>query len=285
MFIDAHAHSMHAECDEEGRPQPPLMMEWRPEYGDPQDLIKEHNENGIERVLVLDPPEVLFELKEVFKDFVVPVPLVNPDKTTPQDIHDLLARGSVGIKFIAPMHSYGDNRYLPLYEAVYEEDAIAIFHTGFLGHGLFEPGGLLGMDDCVDITNMRPSALDRISRALPDLKIIMAHFGMPWWEEAWKMITSCKNIYGDLSGGTAIHKAMDMWVTMFRPNGRLHNASVEKLVFGSDCSYFKPNWTYYRDYIDFHERLFDALDLSEELRTKIARDNILSLIGANASDT
>ena len=49
---------------------------------------------------------------------------------------------------------------------------------------------------------MKRIYLDHIARLFPRLNIIGAHFGNPWWEEAWTMLKSNDNIYADLSGGT-----------------------------------------------------------------------------------
>jgi len=278
MFIDAHTHGMHAERDAQGRLRPPLVTCWRSEYGSPQELVRQHNERGLEKVVVLDPAEVAFELKDMFGDFVVPAPMVNMERTTAEDIDRLLSRGAPAIKFIAPMHSYGDNRYFPLYEVIRDRRALAIFHTGYLSGGLHEPGGVLSTDDHVDITHMRPAALDRIARAFGDLKILMAHFGNPWWEEAWTVLKSNRNIYAELSGGTAMYKSMDMWRTLFRPNGNLHVASVKKLCFGTDVTPFLPDRFDYLAAFEFHERFCDALGVPEEIRARIARENIVELL-------
>ena len=280
MRIDAHSHGIHAERDEQGRFLPPLMTSWRPHHGSPCELIKQHNERGLEKVVVLDPVEIAFELKEIFGDFVVPVPMIDMDETTPEETDRLLFRGARGIKFIAPMHSYGDNRYFPLYEVIRNHRALAVFHTGYLANDLFGPGGLLGREDYVDITHMRPAALDRIARAFPDLKVLMAHFGNPWWEECWTVLKSHKNVYADFSGGTACTKSMAMWKEMFAPNGQLHVASVSKLCFASDATHFLPDSFDYLKIVDFYQRFYDALGVPAELRQRIDRENTLALIGS-----
>jgi len=40
--------------------------------GDPAAHVKEHNKRGTEKVILLDPPEIAFELKRLFGDFVLP---------------------------------------------------------------------------------------------------------------------------------------------------------------------------------------------------------------------
>ena len=278
MRLDAHTHGMHAERDENGNLKPPLMPIWKP--GDPEDGIRRSRELGIEKVVLLDPPEVAFDLAKNLSDFCIPAPQVRMDEASPDDIEALFSRGARGIKFIAPLRSYGDNRYFPLYEVVRDHGCAAVFHTGFLAQRFFDPGYLLGREDYIDITHMRPAALDRIARAFPDLKMLMSHFGNPWWEEAWTVLKSNQNIYADLCGGTARTKSMAMWRDLFAPNGQLHTASVEKLCFATDGSPFPSEDTGFAQIIAFHDRLYDELKLPDELRQRIDRENAVTLFGA-----
>lgn len=280
MRIDAHSHAMHAQRDAQGRWCAPVTAAWRPREWDAAELVRQHREHGVERVLLLDPPESAFPMAEWFPDFVVPIPMVNPDTLTPAEVDGFISRGAAGIKFIAPMHSYGDNRYFPLYEVIRDRRALAVFHTGYLADALFRPGGALGRADYVDITHMRPAAIDRLARAFPDLKILMAHFGNPWWEEAWKMIASHPNLYADFSGGTAYRRSLGMWCEIFAPNGRLDTAAIGKLCFGSDTTHFVPGEYPYLPYIEFYERFYEALRVPAELRQKVDRENVLALLGS-----
>jgi len=279
MRINAHTHGMHAERDENGKLIAPLVPVWRPEMGDPMALVRRFREHeGIERSVILDPPDIAFELQRIFGDFVVPCPQVKMDESSPEDVEDLFRRGARGIKFIAPMRSYGDNRYFPLYDVVSQRRGLAVFHTGYLLKNMFEPGCILAREDYVDITLMRPAAIDRVARAFGGLKIMMAHFGNPWWEEAWTVLKSNKNIYADLSGGTAREKSMAMWQELFAPNGNLHVASVSKLCFGTDGSLIQPESEGCLKIVEFYDRLYKALALPDELKQRIDRGNIEMLL-------
>ncbi len=278
MRIDAHVHGMHAEL-KDGKRVPPLVSPWNNTDITPEEHIKQHNANGIEKVLLLDPPGITFELKDIFGDFVIPCPQVEIDKTSPAEIASILARGACGIKFIAPMRPYGDDSYLPIYETIRNHGALAVFHTGYLAHCFFDPGGVLPRPNWINISDMRPAELDRINRAFPDLKILMAHFGNPWWEEAWTMLKSNKNIYADLSGGSAYKKSMNMWREMFAPNGILDSDVVSKLCYGTDSWFFHPGIFEYHGQLEFYDRLYDELMLPDEIRLKIDRENILMLTG------
>jgi len=286
MKIDAHAHGIHAELNDKGIRVPPLVPGWKKTDGDPMAHVKEHNKRGIEKVLLLDPPEITFELKRLFGDFVMPCPMVDMDNCTPADIAAFLDRGACGIKFIAPMHPYSDDRYLPLYEVVRDCRALAVFHTGYLSHGnFFGPGCMLPRPNWINMFDMRPGELDRINRALPDLKILMAHFGNPWWDEAWTMLMSNKNIYADLSGGTNYKKSMNMWKEMFAPNGKLDEKIVSKLCYGCDGSMFHAGVFDYQSHLSFYENLYAALKLPDEIRRKIDGENILMLVDRKQGTT
>jgi hypothetical protein len=129
------------------------------------------------------------------------------------------------------------------------------------------------------MAHMRAAQIEAIARRFPDLTILMAHFSNPWWEEAWKVSLSTPNVYADLSGGTAILRATRMWADMFAPDGKLLEASVRKLCFASDVHYFRPDDFAFERYIDFYERIFDAIDLPAPLQDLVNRGNARKLFG------
>jgi len=277
MRIDAHIHTLHADRGVDGKLCPPLRPRWVAGAQSPEAYVKECRTRGIDQVLLLDPPDVTFAVKKIFGDFILAAPQVDLDKVLPRDIDELFKRGACGIKFISPTRPYGDDAYLPIYDAVRAHQGLAVFHTGYLVLGMFEPGGLLARKSIVDINHMRPSTLDRICRAFPDLNILMAHFGNPWWEEAWKMIASHKNMYADFSGGTAYRRAMSMWSEIFKPDGRLDTAAIGKLCFASDASYCFQGVYGSEEHVAFYERFFDVLKVPAELQEQVNRGNMQRL--------
>lgn len=261
MRIDSHAHG------------------W---WGGPTDTLPSHVEEcrkrGIDRIVLILWEDPLFRVYAECPEFIIPVAQVDIDTVTPDEISRLVERGARGIKFIGPMHSYGADCYFPLYERLCEHGVPAVFHTGYLMVGLFEKGGLFyEKPSLIDITHMRPATIDRIVRGFPDLKILMAHFGNPWWEECWKMISTHRNVYADFSGGTAYKRSMLLWREMFAPDGRLDAASAGKLCFGTDAEYGTPGHYPFLDYIAFYDRLFDRIGAPEELRQRVNAGNVLGL--------
>ncbi|MEI6423313.1 MAG: hypothetical protein WCP55_13915, partial [Lentisphaerota bacterium] len=144
MIIDAHTHGWHVDLGANGKPIPPMMPTWSEKNGPAADYVKKRRDEGLESVVILDPPEITFKLHEMLGDFIIPVPQVDLDLATPDDINGLFQSGARGIKFIVPMKSYGHDDYLPLYEAVLKNRGLAVFHTGYVVLGIFEPGGVKG---------------------------------------------------------------------------------------------------------------------------------------------
>lgn len=278
-------------ADKSGNPMPPaprrIDSHAHGRWSGPPDVLRayiaECRKRGVERIVLIQSEDTLFDTYARCPEFVIPVAQVNIDTIKADEISRLVERGAKGIKFIGPMHSYGADVYFPFYERLCRLGVPAVFHTGYLMVGLFEKGGrFYEKPSLIDITDMRPAAIDRIVRGFPDLKILMAHFGNPWWEETWKMISTHRNVYADFSGGTAYRRSMLMWSEMFAPDGKLDVASAGKLCFGSDAGYFGPDRYPFLDYVAFYERFFERVAMPADLREKINRGNMLELFGLKA---
>ena len=106
----------------------------------------------------------------------------------------------------------------------------------------------------------------------------MAHYGNPWWEEAWKITWSTPHVYADLGGGTAFKRSLLMWREIFAPNGVLDEESLGKVMFASDVGYFRGE-PEVQPYFDFYDELFEAVRAPESLREKVNRGNAMALFG------
>lgn len=254
MRIDSHAH---------GQPS-----QWKK---DPQLYIEQCRKDGIDGLLLIAKLEDCLDGVKRFGDFVIPVLIVNIDRVGVREIEDGIRAGCKGIKFIQPRAPYSDERYWPLYETLEKLGVPAVFHTGYLM--MFEEREL----HPTHIEHMRAAEICTISRRFPDLKILMAHFSNPWWEEAWKISTSRPNVYVDLSGGTAYRRAIRMWAEMYAPDGNLLKDSIGKLCFGTDVSYFHEKPHKFAPYIAFYEKLFDAIGLDAAMREQVNSGNIRKL--------
>jgi predicted TIM-barrel fold metal-dependent hydrolase len=260
MRIDAHTHG-----DFSALTMPPA------EY------VAHCRKRGIERIVFIVDPEPCLKAYEAAPDFVIPVPWVDIDKVTIKEINDCFDWGAKGIKLIDPQFSYGDTRYDPIYRTIEERGKVCMFHTGYVTSGLADYG-IPRKPRPTDISLMRPAAVDSMARRHPELKILMAHFGNPWWEEAWKITCSNPLVHAELSGGTAYRRSLRMWQDIFAPNGDLDTETLNKVLFASDVSYFtRTENEGFEPYCAFYDSLYDTIGAPPELRERINRGTAISL--------
>ena len=168
--------------------------------------------------------------------------------------------GVKGFKFHPTMQGFypNDRMAYPLYEAINDGGAIALFHTGQTGVGSGMPGGM-GMR----LKYSNPMYMDDVAADFPDLKIILAHPSFPWQEEALSVATHKPNVYIDLSG----------WSPKYFPPilvRYINSILQDKMLFGSDWPVITPD----RWLSDFAK-----LEIREEIRPKVLKANARRLLG------
>ncbi len=168
--------------------------------------------------------------------------------------------GVRGFKFHPIMQGFfpNDRMAYPLYEAIAEEGAIALFHTGQTGVGAGMRGGM-GMR----LKYANPIHLDDVAVDFPDMPIIAAHPSFPWQEEALSVATHKPNVWIDLSG----------WSPKYFPEILVRYANgllKRKLLFGSDWPAITPD----RWLADFA-----TIAVRDEVRPMILKDNARRLLG------
>ena len=195
-------------------------------------------------------------------DVLVPFGSVDPHRPDALDearrqLDDLGVRG---MKFHPTLQGFdpSDERWFPLFEQIEAAGVPALFHTGQTGIGAGMPGGhglRLGLSN--------PMLLDVVAGSFPQLTVIMAHPSVPWQDEAIAVATHKSNAYIDLSG----------WSPTYFPPALVRQANSllqDKVLFGSDFPLLTP---------DRWRRDFAALDLKDEVRPKILRDNAVRVLG------
>jgi len=161
--------------------------------------------------------------------------------------------GVRGFKFHPGAQEFfpNDASVYPLYEALEEAGAIALFHTGKIG------GGPVRLKYC------DPLALDDVAVDFPDLKIVMAHPSFPWQDTALAIAATRPNVFIDLSG----------WSPRYFPPQLIEYSNTllkEKVMFGSDYPIIDPE-RWLRD--------FAAAPFRDEVRQGILKDNAARLLG------
>jgi uncharacterized protein len=141
------------------------------------------------------------------------------------------ANGVRGFKFHPTVQGFdpSDERHYPLYAAIQDAGAVALFHTGQTGIGAGLPGGhglRLGLSN--------PMLLDPVAADFPELQIIMAHPSVPWQDEALSVATHKHNTWIDLSG----------WSPKYFPEQLVRAANTYlkgRVLFGSDFPLLTPD--------------------------------------------
>ena len=95
----------------------------------------------------------------------------------------------------------------------------------------------------------RPALLDDVGRCFRDLRVIVAHCGHPWVDEALFLLTKHPNFYGELSYLLASITRRDLFLLLHRCEPMF--VPLEKLFFGTDYPGF----------------LYDPVALAEKVRS------------------
>jgi uncharacterized protein len=208
-------------------------------------------------------------------NLVIPYGRVNLDEPSAyQQIEKFAASGFKGMKMHSPVANWDDARYFPLYERLQRHKLVALFHTGIGSHS-----------DGVHYTSMarmRPSYLDTLTRAFPELYIQGAHLGNPWYDEAAEAARWGPRLYFDVTGSTLIKKAKslgDFKNYLWWEGAGMHSSAhavyaFEKLLFGTDEPPENLDIV-----IGRHEALFNACNVPEASRARIYGLTLAGILG------
>jgi hypothetical protein len=195
-------------------------------------------------------------------DVLVPFASVDPHEGADAValLRDLAAAGARGLKLHPSLQAFSPNdpAHYPLYAAAAELGLPVVVHTGQTGIGAGLPGGR-----GIKLRYSDPMLMDDVAADFPELTVILAHPSVPWQDSSISMATHKANVYVDLSG----------WSPKYFPpqlvravNGPLRR----KALFGSDYPLITPD----RWLTDFA-----ALDVQEEVRPLVLRENAVRVLG------
>ena len=206
--------------------------------------------------------EEVLEIAKDNDDILIPFASIDPHKGKigVREVKRLMRDyGVKGFKFHPTMQGFypNDRMAYEMYQAIADEGAIALFHTGQTGVGSGMRGGM-GMR----LKYSNPMYLDDVAVDFPDMKIILAHPSFPWQEEALSVATHKPNVYIDLSG----------WSPKYFPPILIQYANSmlrKKMLFGSDWPAITPD----RWLADFEKS-----DFRDEVRPLILKENAKRLL-------
>ncbi len=267
MIIDAHHHLLKG-----------------PEYL--ERLVSESSRLGIERVCLIGAGTYnlgrgeaasnldVIKAVEKFPELFIGLANFNLGIDPPSMIDEFAEMGFSGIKFIRPLKNYDDKEYYPIYGRMESHGLPGLFHLGIVSRS---PD-----DKYYDVNNdrHRPIYLDTLARAFPSLKIIGAHLGNPWYEEAAMSARWNPNLYFDLSGSTLQKKSAAfigelLWWT---PDTRYRDSegrfAWEKIVFGSDVKADEIEYV-----LDDYKSVMTQLSIPEEIQGKVLGGTAAGIFG------
>jgi predicted TIM-barrel fold metal-dependent hydrolase len=207
--------------------------------------------------------EEILELARAERDALIPFASIDPHRGAEGvawarallDAYDV-----AGFKFHPSLqHFFPDDRMAyPLYELIAEHGLPAVFHTGqtAVGSGQRGGGGIL-------LKYSNPIHLDEVAADFPDMQIVLAHPSVPWQDEALSIAVHKPNVWIDLSG----------WSPKYFPPQLVRYADTllrDKVLFGTDFPALTPE-RWLRD--------FATLDIRDEVRPLILKDNAVRLLG------
>lgn len=175
-------------------------------------------------------------------------------------VHQIARLGLDGVSFhpaaqrIAPSH----RSMTPLLETAAEHDLVCLVHTGGtrLGAGIVGGAGIM-------LEPARPTHVDTVAAEFPDLRVVLAHSGSLWFDEALAVATHKANVWLDISGQNP---------ASFPPAlvEALRGPLADRILFGSDYPFANTP----TDWI----AAWRQLDLPEELTRKVLHDNAAALL-------
>ncbi|MDJ0270159.1 MAG: amidohydrolase family protein [Aigarchaeota archaeon] len=240
-----------------------------------EDMLRDYSETGVEKLVLLpidaskvtgepgDTNDAFAKLQEMNPERIISFATVDPlsprgaVREIERAVKDL---GLRGLKLHPQIQCFypDDERAYPLYEACEDLGIPVLFHTGITGVGAGMDGGY-----GIKLDYGRPIYLDKVAADFPRLKIVMAHFGWPWHEEALAIALHKANVFIDLSA----------WAPKYIPEIVIKYADTllsDKMLFGTDYPMLSP-----RRWLDE----FRQLKLRQESREKILRKNAERLLG------
>lgn len=209
------------------------------------------------------PNEEVAEAALANPDVIIPFASVDPHKGRfgARQVRRLVTEFGVrGFKFHPNVQDFAPNDRLayPVYEAIAELGAIAVFHTGQTGIGAGARGG-----GGIRLKYSNPMLVDDVAVDFPGMPIILAHPSFPWQDEALAVATHKPDVYIDLSG----------WSPKYFPPQLVQYANSllqDKVLFGSDYPLLTPD----RWLADF-----EKLPVKDVVRPKILKGNAARLLG------
>ncbi len=156
-----------------------------------------------------------------------------------------------------------DRSMWPLFEVAEGHGVPVVMHTGWNG---FPRGRVLEWE--------HPMYLEDVVLAFPDIKIVMAHLGFQWADEALWLMARSPNLYGDLAFWD---ESVPLWRLAQVCSSAKQLGVLDRILWGSDYPFmaFEPGMELFRRVPDFTVR--------HELEPFVTEEDLESYFGGAAA--
>jgi len=175
------------------------------------------------------------------------------------------------------MHRYSlyDDKVAKIFElaASRKTDGAAVFvHCGVLSVGVRKK---LGLPSAFDIAFGNPAHLHALALKYPTVPLIVPHFGAGMLREALMLADLCPNVYLDTSSSNSWIKYTPGLTLEQVFQTALHVAGPDRLLFGSDSSFFPRGWN--GEIYQKQKSALDSVGVSADVQQKIFGENFARL--------
>lgn len=247
--IDAHVHtwsrSMISRTDLEARKIAAAREGVEPRLDAPVEaLLEAMTQSGVERAVILpidsglnqEMPLSMTEKTDWHADEIAEkdnlITFVGLDPRRGEDgLRELeravTEKGCRGWKIYPPNGFYPDeDEFYPFYQLCVDLKIPVVVHTGFTSR--FK-----------HVKYARPVRIDKIAADFPALKIVLAHVGTPWHEEAIMVASKNPNVSVDVSGWQYFAASAKSKIYEMVAEAKLWKVFPNRMIFGSDFPLFE----------------------------------------------
>ena len=205
------------------------------------------------------------ELVDKYPDYLIGTYYIRPGISSSEEIEIAYQDGFKMLKVTIPTKPYDSPDFFSLWEKALDFKFPILFHTGIITLPKKLP------EENISSWYMHPMRLEPITNAFPKLKIIIAHLGVHWNEDAAELLRMRPNVYADLTGEP------DGWRARMDRIGLEKflwwSGAFKKIIWGTDVWYNKISTILEQDI-----NRFDKLQIDKETRELIFHKNISKLL-------
>jgi predicted TIM-barrel fold metal-dependent hydrolase len=234
-IVDCHIH-----CSESGKD---ALTSYARENGlkyNLGELVSLMEENGVNCGLLLSPPQKngkpipnaeILKLCRRSKDKLFPIVTVEPTGNEVEECLKFARQNKDSVKgfkiLLGYFPVYATHKvYARIYDYAERENLPVMFHTGDTA------------SRTASLEHARPLSLDPLANKREDLKIVVCHFGNPWFHEAAELLYKHPNVYADISGlfvtGAKYSQHYLKYLSRTVSEAIYFVGSADKILFGTD---------------------------------------------------